>query len=52
MGEHAVYGCDGLSFLAGKELCLEPFLSTFSLVRCGIAEEMSEAGRGELERVR
>jgi len=25
MGEHAAYGCDGLSFLVGKELCLEPF---------------------------
>ena len=25
MGEHAAYGCDGLSFLVGKELCLELF---------------------------
>ena len=25
MGEHVAYGCDGLSFLVGKELCLELF---------------------------
>ena len=53
MGEHAAYGCDGLSFLVGKELCLELFffLPQFGAVWDSGGDEVWR-GWGELERVR
>ena len=52
MGEHAAYGCDGLSFLVGKELCLElfSFYLQFGVVWDSGGDEA--CGWGELERVR
>ena len=52
MGEHSAYGCDGLSFLVGKELCLElfSFYLQFGAVWDSGGDEA--CGWGELERVR